>query len=110
MKYLIFLFFTTSLIAQKIDIDLVKLNTELTSIINNHRKSKKLNSLEKNKMLEKAALDQSEYVLLNHKLTHEQNIDNKKPLQPFNNCKVQKRVLMFIVVVDLLRNHQREFS
>lgn len=75
---LFFLFLTTSIFAQNIEIDLVKLNTELTSIINNHRKQKKLNILQKNDLLEKAALDQSEYVFLNQKLTHEQNNKNKK--------------------------------
>lgn len=73
-----YLFFSTSLIAQNIDIDLIKLNNELTTLINNHRKQKKIKILEKSDLLEKAALDQSEYVCINQKLTHEQNTKNKK--------------------------------
>ncbi|MDK2771569.1 MAG: CAP domain-containing protein [Flavobacterium sp.] len=78
LSILLFTFFTSSLIAQNIDIDLVKLNTELSSIINNHRKSKKLNNLEKTDVLEKAAFDQAEYISSKQKLTHEQNLANKK--------------------------------
>jgi uncharacterized protein YkwD len=85
MKHIIlFLFltsFTYSFSQEKSNIQLEILKTKLTNIINNHRKSLKLKELSEDINIQKAAKNQSNYLLLKRKLTHEQDdIKLKTPM------------------------------
>lgn len=76
----IFLFFFSSLtiFSQEIQLDNTALETEILHLINQHRKTLKLNPLEKDVVLQKAAQDQSNYMLKIKRLSHEQTAVAKK--------------------------------
>ena len=85
MKHIIFLIFliavTFSFGQEKNNIQLESLKDKLTNIINNHRKSLKLQELSKDINIRKAAENQSNYLLVKRKLTHEQeDIKLKTPM------------------------------
>lgn len=63
---------------QKIEIDFEKLNSKVTTLINNHRKSLKLKELTKDTFLIKAAEDHSLYLRKMGFLSHEQKDIKKK--------------------------------
>ncbi|WP_130735858.1 CAP domain-containing protein [Flavobacterium sp. J27] len=76
----LFLFFFNSLVvvSQELHLDDSALETEILQLINQHRKTFKLNALEKDPVLLKAAQDQSNYMLQIKKLSHEQATTQKK--------------------------------
>lgn len=81
MKYLlvIFLFFTSIAVsAQEITLNHDDLGDKVLEYMNQHRKSLKLGTLQKDAILEKAAQDQSDYMLGIKKLSHEQSTSDKK--------------------------------
>ena len=85
MKPIIFIiFFITfrfSFAQEKNNIQLESLKNKLTNIINDHRKSLKLKELTKDINIQKAAENQSNYLLIKRKLTHEQeDIKLKTPM------------------------------
>ncbi|NHN24863.1 CAP domain-containing protein [Flavobacterium jejuense] len=83
MKYsLIFCLFLFSIriAAQEINIDYNKLGNKVIELINQHRKTLRLQELKKDLILLKAARDHSNYMLENNILSHEQkNTDKKFP-------------------------------
>lgn len=76
----IFLFFFSSLtiFSQEMQLNDTALETEILHLINQHRKTLKLNPLEKDVVLQKAAQDQSNYMLKIKRLSHEQTAVAKK--------------------------------
>ncbi|NJM79577.1 MAG: CAP domain-containing protein [Flavobacterium sp.] len=78
--YLIFslFIFSISIDAQEISIDYNLLGNKVIELINQHRKTLRLQELKKDLVLLKAAKDHSEYMLTNNVLTHEQNNVSKK--------------------------------
>jgi uncharacterized protein YkwD len=79
-KIILYIFFFISAISfsQETKIDVVKLNTKVSNLINNHRKTLKVKTLEKDEYLKKAAEDQSCYIAKNKSLSHEQTTINKE--------------------------------
>ena len=76
---LLLLFFSIILTtAQEMDLDNAALETEILHLMNQHRKTLKLTSLEKDVVLQKAAQDQSNYMLKIKRLSHEQTAAAKK--------------------------------
>lgn len=63
--------------AQKMTIDYKVLEQEVVQLMNEHRATLSLNSLENDVVLQKAAQDQSDYMVAIRKLTHEQANKNK---------------------------------
>ena len=75
-----FLFSISVFSQQEVEIDFEKLNSKVTVLINNHRKSLKLKALEKDTFLQKAAEDHSLYLQKLGFLSHEQkDVKKKKP-------------------------------
>ena len=76
---LLVLFFNSVVLsAQELNLNYDDLENDVLELINAHRKTLKLNKLEKDAVLHKAAQDQSNYMLTIKKLSHEQNNVNKK--------------------------------
>jgi len=73
-----FLFSISIFSQQEVEIDFKKLNSKVTILINNHRKSLKLKVLEKDTFLQKAAEDHSSYLQKLGFLSHEQKDVKKK--------------------------------
>jgi uncharacterized protein YkwD len=63
---------------QETKIDFEELDTKVSDLINNHRNTLRLKSLEKDIFLKKAAEDQSSYIAKTKTLSHEQTTKNKK--------------------------------
>ncbi len=76
--YISFLFSISIYSQQEVEIDFEKLNSKVTFLINNHRKSLKLKELEKDTFLIKAAEDHSLYLQKLGFLSHEQKDIKKK--------------------------------
>ena len=64
--------------AQELNLNYDDLENSVLELMNQHRKSLKINKLEKDPVLQKAAQDQSDYMLVIKKLAHEQNSVAKK--------------------------------
>lgn len=78
--FISFLFSISIFSQEEIEIDFEKLNSKVTILINNHRKSLKLKEFEKDTFLLKAAEDHSLYLKRIGLLSHEQrDIIKKKP-------------------------------
>lgn len=76
---LLILFFNSFVIAaQELNLNYDDLENSILELINQHRKSLKINKLEKDTVLQKAAQDQSDYMLGIKKLAHEQKSVAKK--------------------------------
>ena len=76
--FISFLFSISVFSQQEIEMDFEKLNSKVTVLINNHRKSLKLKELSKDTFLQKAAEDHSLYLQKLGFLTHEQKDAKKK--------------------------------
>ena len=76
--YISLLFSISVFSQQEVEIDFEKLNSKVTVLINNHRKSLKLKELEKDSFLQKAAEDHSSYLQKLGFLSHEQKDIKKK--------------------------------
>mgnify|MGYP006201028591 FL=1 len=76
--YISLLFSISVFSQQEVEIDFEKLNSKVTVLINNHRKSLKLKDLEKDSFLQKAAEDHSSYLQKLGFLSHEQKDIKKK--------------------------------
>ena len=76
---LLILFFNSFVVsAQELNLNYNDLENSVLELMNQHRKSLKLNKLETDTVLQKAAKDQSDYMLRIKKLAHEQNSVAKK--------------------------------
>ena len=73
-----FLFSISIFSQQEVEIDFKKLNSKVSFLINNHRKSLKLKEFEKDTFLQKAAEDHSLYLKRIGFLSHEQKDVKKK--------------------------------
>lgn len=73
----LFLFFSIISYSQETKIDVEKLNTKVSILINNHRKTLNVKTLEKDEVLKKAAKDHSCYIAKKQSLSHNQINKNK---------------------------------
>ena len=78
ISLLVLFFNLTVLSAQDLQLNYSDLEDGVLRLINEHRTTKKLTPLEKDVVLQKAAQDQSNYMLSIKKLAHEQNTVAKK--------------------------------
>jgi uncharacterized protein YkwD len=100
------LLITSISFCQETKIDFEKLDIKVADLINNHRNTLRLKSLEKDIFLKKAAEDQSSYIAKTKTLSHEQISKNKK--MPINRVDFYKGQEFILVGENLLYTSIKE--